>query len=144
MKTWLKILLALLVLGIVAIILVYVFYYNKPHPDFEKMKPDYSMAAADLYNAFLSDIKGAEAKYSGKVIEMQGMLAKVESNDSTVIAVFVFNQGMFGDEGIRCFMLKKYQEETRLLQPQSNVRIKGYCAGYNDPDVVIEQACIIK
>ena len=108
MKTWLKILIALFVLGIIAIILVYVFIYNKPHPDFEKMKPAYSMNAADLYNAFLSDSKGSDARYSGKVIEINGKVDRVESNDSTVVAVFVFNQGIFGDEGIRCFMLKKY------------------------------------
>ena len=144
MKTWLKILIALFALGVIAIILVYVFIYNKPHPDFEKMKPAYSMNAPDLYTAFISDRKGSEAKFNGQVIEIQGTITKIEATDSSVVAVFVFNQGMFGDEGIRCSMLQNYHDKTRLLPPQSTVRIKGYCTGYNETDVIIEQSCIIK
>jgi hypothetical protein len=132
------------VLGVIAIIFVYFFIYNKPHPDFEKIKPSYSMNAAALYNAFISDRKGSEAKFNGKVIEIRGTITKIETSDSSVFAVFVFNQGMFGDEGIRCSMLQKYHNETRLLPPQSTVMIKGYCAGYNETDVIIEQSCIIK
>ena len=143
MKTWLKIVLTLFVLGVVAAILVYIFIYNKPHPDFEKMKPAYSLSAADLYNAYISDRQNSDARYNGQVIEIEGILSKVESTDSSVIAVFVFNQGMFGDEGIRCSMLEKYYVKTRSLQPQSMVRIKGFCSGYNETDVILEQSSII-
>ena len=143
-KTWLKIVFGLLVIGVLAISFIYIFVYNKPHDDFEKTKPAYSLTAADLYNAFIAERKVSEAKYNGQVIEIRGMLTKIEATDSSVIAVFVFNQGVFGDEGIRCSMLQKYHDETRLLPPQSMVRIKGYCTGYNDTDVIIEQSCIIK
>ena len=45
MKTWIKILLGLAVAGIAAAFLVYHFVINKPQPDFEKIKPDYSLNA---------------------------------------------------------------------------------------------------
>jgi hypothetical protein len=144
MRTWLKIILALFVTGVIAALLVYIFLYNKPHPDFENTKPDFTFAASDLYNSYKTNISDSEKKYSGKVVELSGILGKVETTDSLVIAVFVFNQGMFGDEGIRCTMLKKYNTEAQALLPSSTVTIKGYCTGYNDPDVIIEQASIIK
>lgn len=144
MKTLLKIILALFVIGVIAVILVYIFIYNKPHPDFEKMKPDYSISASDLYNSFKTNRSESEKKYNGRIVEITGILGKVEKTDTLVIAVFVFNQGMFGDEGIRCTILKKYHDEVQALQPSSTVTVKGYCTGFNDTDVIIEQSCINK
>ena len=144
MKLWIKIIFVLIVLGFIAAMLVYFFIYNKPHPDIEKMEPAYSLNAEVFYNSFISDRKVSEEKYNGKVIEITGILSKIETTDSTVIVVFVFNQGMFGDEGIRCSVLAKFHSEARLLQPESIVTIKGYCSGYNDTDVILEQSSIVK
>jgi hypothetical protein len=144
MKTWVKVILGLFVVGIIAAVLVYIFVYNKSHPDYEKMKPDYSLSASELYNSFKANTTGSERKYNGKVLALNGTLTKVESTDSLVIAVFVFNQGMFGDEGIRCTMLPKFNEEAKKLQPGNVYNIKGYCTGFNDPDVILEQCSIIK
>ena len=144
MKTWVKIILGLFVVGIITIVLVYVFVYNKSHPDFEKMKPDYTLSASELYNSFKSNTTRSESKYNGKVISVNGTLTKVESTDSLVIAVFAFTQGMFGDEGIRCTMLPSYNVEAKNLLPGSVCSIKGFCAGFNDPDVILEQCSIIK
>ena len=144
MKLWVKILLALFIIGVIAAFYVYKYVYNKPHPDFEKMTPAYSIPAADLYNTFKANKTASEKKYNGQVIEIRGTLSKVEAKDSLVIAVFVFNQGMFGDEGIRCSMLKKYNEEAKKLSPGTSLKIKGYCTGYNETDVILEQCCLIK
>jgi len=144
MRTWLKIILSLFIVGLIAVILVYFFVYDKSHPDFEKMKPDYTLTASDLYNSFITNKTESEKKYNGKVLSVSGTLAKVESTDSMVIAVFVFNQGMFGDEGIRCTMLPKFSEEAKKLLPDDVYNIKGYCTGFNDTDVILEQCSIIK
>lgn len=143
MKTWVKIILSLFVVGIIASVWFYVHVYNKSHPDYEKMKPDYTLPASELYNSFKANTTESETKYNGKVVAVNGTLTKVESNDSLVIAVFVFNQGIFGDEGIRCTMLPKFNEEAKKLQPNNVYKIKGYCTGY-DTDVNIEYCSIIK
>jgi len=143
MKTWIKVLLGLFAICIIAIFLVYKYVYNKEHPDFEKMEPAYTLNAPDLYQAFKSGKEAASAKYNGKVITITGRLSKVESADSLVTAVFVFTQGDFGDEGIRCTMLAKYNDAASRLQPDGEVRIKGYCTGYNDTDVIFEKCSII-
>jgi hypothetical protein len=143
MKTWVKIVLGLFVVGLVALFLVYKFVYNKQHPDFENIEPVYSLNAPDLYQAFKSNKDAATAKYNGKVIALTGKLSKVETADSLVTAVFVFDQGDFGDEGIRCTMLQKFNLEASKLQPDGEVKVKGYCTGYNETDVILEKCSII-
>jgi hypothetical protein len=144
MTTWVKIFLSLFLLSILAIVLVYIFVFNKSHPDFEKMKPDYTVTAPDLYNYFITNRTESETKYNGKVLAVSGTLSRIESTDSLVIAVFVFNQGIFGDEGIRCTMLPSYNEEAKKLQPGGVHTIKGYCTGFSDSDVILEHCSIIK
>jgi hypothetical protein len=143
MKLWIKIVLGLAVAGITAVLLIYHFIINKPHPNFEKIKPDYTLNAGAFYNEFKTTKDNASKLYNGKVIEVTGKLSRVESADTLTIAVFVFNQGMFGDEGIRCVMLKKYSEDAKKLKPDGIIRIKGYCTGFNETDVIMEHCSLI-
>jgi hypothetical protein len=144
MNRWLKILLILIIIGVIAAILVFVFVYNKPHADYEKMEPDYRLSASELYNSFKTNAVEAQKIYNGKVLEINGSMTKFESNDTMVTAIFVFNQGVFGDEGIRCVMLPSYFDDIRKMHPGFNCKIKGFCAGFNDPDVILEQCSVIK
>jgi len=143
MKTWIKIAIGLLFAGIIGAAFIYYFIYNKQHPDYEHEKAVYTLSANSLYHSFRDNGEAATKLYTGKVIEINGKLAKTEPADSIVVAVFVFNQGMFGDEGIRCTMLPKFNDATLGLSPDSEVSIKGYCTGYNDTDVILEKCSII-
>lgn len=142
MKTWIKIVLAIVLIGIIAALLGYFFIYNKPHKDYEKAKPAFTLPAKELYDAFVSRKDESSAKYNDQVILLSGRVSKIEATDSLVIAVFVFNQGMFGDEGIRCTFLPKYNETARKILPDSEIRVKGYCAGFTDTDVILEQCSL--
>ncbi|MDP1621621.1 MAG: hypothetical protein Q8M08_04690 [Bacteroidales bacterium] len=143
MKTWIKIVLGIVVIGIIAIFLIYKFVYNKEHPDYENIEASISLTTTELYQAFKSNKDDASARYNGQVIALTGNLSKIEAVDSLVIAVFVFEQGIFGDEGIRCTMLQKFNDVAGKLQPDGEVKVKGYCAGYNDTDVILEKCSII-
>ena len=143
MKLWIKIILGLALAGIAAALLIYHFVINKPQPDFEKMKPAYSLDAGPFYKEFKTSKQNAQKLYNGKVIVITGKLSRVESSYSLTIAVFVFNQGMFGDEGIRCTILKKFIPDAKKLKPDGITRIKGYCTGFNDSDVIMEHCSIV-
>lgn len=142
MKTWLKILLGLSFAGIVIVVLFIFYIFHKPHPDFENLKADYTLQAEKLYKSYMANQSTANQLYLGKMIEIDGRLSRIEIADSLVIAVFVFGQGDFGDTGIRCTMLPKFNEEANKLKPDGTVRIKGYCTGFSGSDVIMEQCSI--
>jgi hypothetical protein len=143
MKTWIKIVIALGILGIIAGVLVYKFYINKPHPDYENMEPAYRLSAQDLFNAYTANQTSADSKYNGQLLELNGILNKVETTDSLVTLVFIFDKGDFGDAGVRCTMLPNHNEEAKKLKPDGTVKIKGYCTGFTN-DVVLEQCSIVE
>jgi len=144
MKTWIKILLTLFLVGIIAAALVYHFVINKPHPDYEKEPAKYSLKASELFTQFTTNRKESEKKYNGQVIEISGKYTSIEKNDSTVIVVFALNKGDFGDEGIRCTMLPKFKTEMAGYPKSSEIKIKGFCSGYNDTDVILIKSSIQK
>jgi uncharacterized protein YxeA len=143
MKTWMKIVLGLIVIGLIALFLVYKFVYNKQHPDYENLEASFKMTAQELYDAYKTNKDEAAARYNGKVINLTGKLSKIETADSLVTAVFVFTRGDFGDEGIRCTMLAKFNDQAGKLQPDGEIMVKGFCTGYNETDVVLDKCSII-
>jgi len=134
----------LAVLGLIAGVLVYVFVVNKPHTDYAKAKPDVQIESRALFDAYKANATNAATLYNGKVIELAGNLNAVEQTDSLTIAVFEFEEGMFGSEGIRCTMIPEYAPDIARTPPASAVKIKGYCTGYNDTDVILEHCSIVK
>ena len=143
MKNWMKIGLGIVVLGIVAAVLGYVFIYNKPHPDYEKATPEFSKTAEALFNEYTTDRQAAEQTYNGKVVEISGTLSKVENVDSLTVAVFALDEGMFGDEGIRCTMLPEHASKVNSYTGRE-IRLKGFLAGYNDTDIIMEKCSVVK
>ncbi|MCX6282853.1 MAG: hypothetical protein NTW31_01240, partial [Bacteroidetes bacterium] len=117
MKTWHKVASVLILTVVIAAFLVFNFLYNKPHPNYEKIEAAYSLAAAGLYKEYTADKAKAGNKYNGKVVEVTGKLSKVEVADSLTICVFAFNQGMFGDEGLRCTMLPNFTGQVKKILP---------------------------
>lgn len=143
MKLWIKIVIAIVILGIISAFFVYRFIYNKHHPDYENIQPDFTLTTKEVYEGFKKSPDGFSKLYNGKILLLSGKLSKIEKSDTLVTAVFVFNQGNFGDEGIRCTMLRKFNDEAERLQPDGEVWIKGYCTGFNDTDVIFEKCSVI-
>jgi hypothetical protein len=144
MKKWQIYLLIVIILGILSAVCVYVFVYNKPHRNYEKATPDFVLSAKSLFDSYKKDKEKAQKEYNGKVIQINGKLKKIEDRDSVVIAIFVFEQGDFGDEGIRCKMLPKFNSEMRQFKPADSLNIKGYCTGYNGTDMIMEKCSLVK
>ncbi len=136
-----KIGLAVVIVGLIGAFAVYHFVYNKPHKDYTKEEPAYSLKAETLFNEFVNDTQKANEKYTGKVLQISGRPNKVENTDSTLVLVFAFEEGMFGDEGIRCHMLPEYQS-TDDLNLAGDMNLKGFCTGYNDTDVILEHCSV--
>ena len=143
MKTWIKVLAVLAVVGIIAAVLVFKFVYNKPHPDFEKEKAAFSLTAKELFDAYKADGTSSAEKFNGKVVEVSGTLSKVEISGDMVIAVFEFADGMFGSEGVRVTMLPTQNEAMKGFDISREIVLKGYCTGYNGVDIIIEKGSLV-
>lgn len=135
-----KIALLIFLLVIAAGLYVWVFVYNKPHTDFEQSKPEYVITAKKLFNDFTTNSK---VDYTGKVVQISGTAQQIEDADTSVIVVFVFNEGMFGSEGIRCSFIPKYNGQLRKIKFPSPLTLKGFCPGYNGTDVIMEHCSLI-
>jgi hypothetical protein len=142
-KNIFKAAIVLALVGVISAGLVYKFVINKPHMNMEKAKPAYIISAADLFNNFRTGQEEAELKYNGKVVLLSGKLDKIEVTDNQVTGVFVFNQGMFGDEGVRCSMLPNHASGLKSIPEGSEIQLKGYLTGYNETDVILEQCSVI-
>ncbi len=139
---WIKYLVLLAVVGIIGAVLGYVFVYNKPHPDYLKKKPDYSLTAAALFEAYRADEAGASKTYNGKMLAVSGLLDDVEQADGQLIAFFIFDDGFFGPEGVLINMLEG--QGAKLFEKiGQQTTIKGFCTGFNDPDVRLSHGSLI-
>jgi hypothetical protein len=156
MKTWLKVLIIIAVIGIIAAFGVFK-YINKPNKDIEKAKAEFNLKADDLYKEYTVSKAKADSLYTEKVIEINGNLSKIDSpSDTLVVAVFTQTQvapqsqsdDLLGDlnaeGGLRCTMLLKYCEETKKITPNSPVKIKGLCKGMSGTDLIFEKCSIVK
>ncbi|HLN53870.1 MAG TPA: hypothetical protein VK212_09185 [Lentimicrobium sp.] len=141
-KKWLAALGILAGIGVIAAVLIYVFVYNKPQPDYSKEKPDFMLNAESLFREFQADPAKASARYNGKVLEVTGSLSSVYKGDSLVIAVFAIDEGMFGEEGIRFAFIPEFASQVESVAPGTSISIKGYCTGFNDTDVIMEHCSL--
>ena len=134
-------------MGLLGSAYVWFFIYNKPHTDYETASPDYILAAKDCYLSFsgqqIKTEKKGTANYTGKVLQLTGKATKIEKVDYLTVVVFVYDNGVFGDEGIRCTLLPNYVETANQLELSKEIIIKGFCAGYNDTDVILQYCSII-
>jgi hypothetical protein len=145
MNKLLKIGLILAAIGLVAAVLVWKFYVNKPHDDIEKATPAYSMSTEEIWSKYNADRKTSDSLYNNQVIEVTGSLSRIDKNDSLVSVVFVMAaDSMFGDKTIACQMYKKHNDEAGALAVGTKVKIKGVCIGFDDTDIKFNKCSIVK
>lgn len=141
MSKLVKILSGVVLLGVMAVIYIWFFIYNKPHRDYEHADADYHLTAELCYNSYANGSQDAK-QYLDKVLVLTGIPSSIETTDSTVIVVFAFGSGMFGDEGIRCSMLPNYHKQISTLDLSKMISIKGHCTGYNGTDVILDHCSL--
>lgn len=143
MKNSWKILIGLFALALIAGLVVYFFVYNKPHVNYEKAKPELTLSGESLYLAYMQDEQAANESYTGKIIQVDGVLFAKETADTLTIALFSYSDGMFGPEGIRCTMLGSQASALLDTPDGAPLAIKGFVAGFNGTDVIMENCSIV-
>ena len=144
MNKYVKIFLVLAAVGIIAALYVWFYVYNKPHRDYAAATPDIHVAAETMFYDFRQDKAMGDSLYTGLVVQVSGTLSKTENLESTAVAIFVFEEGIFGDEGVRCILIPGQHTGLEQYSPGDNIVIKGYCTGYNETDVIVEKATVVE
>jgi uncharacterized protein YxeA len=143
MKKNLLLILIVLVVIVGAGFLVYKYVYNKPHPDYVKEEAALTVRGKRLWTDYMMNQEIADKNYTGKVLEIEGTIMRVEEAEDMVIVVFAYRNGDFGDEGIRVSMLPPFHQAAKGINPFKPVKIKGLCTGYNGVDVIVENGSIV-
>lgn len=121
----------LIILGIVmvmAIIVVGLYQYNKPHRDIVSSTADYELSADELYNEFEGDVETASGKYADKVITFSGIISNVQQNQAGGISILL--KGQKGS--VNCEIDPAISLNVESLLKNTSVKIKGLCVGYDD------------
>lgn len=132
-RNWVKIILAVVLLGGIASGIVAYTMWNKDHADASQME-GIPVTAEALYKAFESDEAGANAKYVGKVVEVSGTVSEVKS-DSLTQVILSFPDAMFG--GVLIGIDPRHVDEVKSLKNGDQATFKGFCSGFLT-DVVIK------
>ncbi len=100
--------------------------YHRRHPDTAGITAAFTTTAPVLLKAFRDDENKANTLYNDKVINVSGIVVKVERNDSTQTVQL---DGQSGMGGIICEFEAMHNSELKALQPGQHVSIKGVCTG---------------
>ena len=127
-----------ILLGLAAVL----FVFRTTRPDMNRLKTDFRIQAAELYQDFESDEPAALDRYSGKILEVTGVLETVEK-DLGGNRILILLDPLFG---VSCTIdsLQSAQHGERLnsLRSGDTVTVKGRCDGMlTDVKMV---GCILK
>jgi hypothetical protein len=117
--------------------------FFKPHADVNKLEADFKVEATKLLDEFQKNETSATAKYSEKVLEINGKLA-AKSKLENGAHLLVLEDEM---QGISCQLDSAWaaanQPVIQSLESGQAVKVKGVCKGYL-MEIKVSPAVIVK
>jgi hypothetical protein len=89
-------------------------------------KESIAISVDELCDLFVNNEDSANALYLSKVIDIKGAISSIENNNNRY-SLFLSNSD--GSTSISCEMDTTQNEKIKLLKPNQEVNIKGYCIG---------------
>jgi hypothetical protein len=120
-----KLLFALILVCIIALAVGY-YFYNKQSTGIENIKADVSIDATTLFSAYESDELMSNNKYLGKVIEVKGVVQKINTaEDNNKSIILETNNEMFG---VICNLDSLHSRKIHAKMGKK-IKLKGVCTG---------------
>lgn len=138
MKKIFKVTLFILVIGVISAVFVYTRIYNKPHTDIYNTEADYIVSADKIIDDFKKDEKSANKKYLDKIVEVKGVIHKIDITKNQNILTLRAGENM---ESVICNMEPRENVKISGLEKGQSVQVKGICTGFL-LDVVIVRAVL--
>ncbi len=138
MKKYLKIIVGLVVIGIIAAIAVGLYVFRKAPESVANKKADIIVSCKQLVSEYETDEQAANQKYLDKVLEVTGIVADI-SNDSSGINITLRDNESI--QGVVCRIVEKNDFSDNISVGDS-ITVKGICTGYL-MDVILNKGVIM-
>lgn len=127
-------------IGILLICLAAWGLYNvyKPHRNVEGEDAIATLTATNLYNEFAKNESEANQKWTGKVLEVKGIISSVSESGN----YFSLNLAAAAEGGVNCSVLKKDMPADTKFNKGDSITIKGKCTGFLMDVNLVD--CIVK
>ncbi len=111
----------------VAILMWGYHLYNESRQSATEQKPAESITAEALNKQYQQDEHAADLKYSGKILEVKGIVSDVVHNGALQIWI-LSAQNPAG--GVSCQMFGADKDSSSRPKPGDTITVKGKCAGF--------------
>ena len=120
-----------LLLGVVITVAALYGYkeYNRKNKSLHDVEAAFTLKFDEIITQFSTDEKKANAAYTGKTILIKGNVKTVDKDDKGFYTVVLGDAGSISS--VRCSIDSTESPKVVALQPNSPVKIKGICTGYN-------------
>ena len=113
------------------------YQYQKPRQNASKMPAAFSVSATQLYTEYSTDETGADEKYGGKVLQVQGVVADVQTTPQSTNILLV---GSTEAGGVNCSLQTGV---PAMVDVGDAIQVKGKCTGFL-MDVSLVDAVLIR
>ena len=108
---------------------LYIFKeYVRAPADLSGINPIEKLEAAQLLNAFEEDETIGNEKYSGKVVEVSGVISSIHNEADTLVRVVLETGNPIHQ--INCTLASTENPKSKDYKSNQVIIIKGICAGY--------------
>lgn len=113
------------------------YLFQKPRADVASVKAAHSVTGEEIYRDFVSNEAVANQKYTGKVIEVKGVVSDVQLSDGTATVLLTAGNDM---GGINCSF---QNNDVPSSVKGQEIKVKGRCTGFL-MDVNLVDAVLVK
>jgi hypothetical protein len=126
MKTYIKILIGVVLFVALAGIGAGIYLFYLQHKDLGKAKPDFVITAVDLQKAFEDNETSATAKYVNKILEIEGEVESVKTGEANVLSVTIKSSSDLSS--VICTF--PAVTDPAKFTAGSRVTVRGECSGF--------------
>jgi hypothetical protein len=139
MKTYIKILLGVVMFIVLAAILAALYMYNLKHTDMAKAKPDFVITATALLKEFEDNEAAASAKYISKIVEITGTVATVKPAENNILNISLVTESDLSS--VICTFAAI--SDPSSVKAGDAITLRGECSGFL-MDVLLNNCVILK
>lgn len=106
--------------------------FNRTNENLSGVRPAATVNAAALIGEFEANDSAANARYLGKIVQVDGMVKQVDKDDEGKYTVVLGDTASMSS--VRCAMDSTYASAAASLQRGAPVKIKGAFTGFKRDD----------